>query len=232
MRPGPALLLLAVVRIATGTTPLPAQLPVAMPNDNRTAAGVLRDGVLHVELQAVRALWHPDGDSLPGVAVDAFAEPGKAPQVSGPLLRMPVGAELRLTVRNSLARDTLTFRLPPGFASAGGAAAAEAAVIPPGETRELRARPGASGNHAYHATTSRRISRATGFGWLLSGGVVVDPPDGPVPDDRVFVIQVATDSVVPAGFAEPAASLFAINGRSWPHTERCRPPPATPCAGR
>lgn len=218
MRTGPILLALAALLLAL---PLPAQLPTAAPNDNRVAAGVLREGVLRVDLRAVRALWHPDGDSLPGVAVDAFAEGDGPPQMPAPLLRMPAGTELRLSIRNSLPRDTLTFRLPPGLGGPGGAAMADRVAIPPGETRELRAWPRASGNHAYHATTSRRITNASGFGWMLSGALIVDPPGtAAAPDDRVFVIQIATDSLVPAGFTVPEVSLFAINGRSWPHTER------------
>ncbi|HST57476.1 MAG TPA: multicopper oxidase domain-containing protein [Longimicrobium sp.] len=211
MRTGPRLLLAALVLAAA---PLHAQLSPAQPNDNRAPAGELRDGVLRVSLRATRATWHPDGDSLPGVAVDAFAEAGEAPSMPGPLLRMPAGTELHLSIANTLPRDTLTFRLPPGL---GGAA--DSVVVPPGEARELRARPRAGGNHAYHATTSRRITNASGFGWMLSGALIVDPP-GAVPDDRVLVIQIATDSLVSAGFAVPEVSLFAINGRSWPHTER------------
>jgi len=218
MRTGPILLLLGAVSTVAGPATLAAQLPTAVANDNRVAAGVLRDGVLRVELRAVRAMWNPDGDSLPGVAVDAFAEAGQPPRMPAPLLRMPAGTELRLVVRNAL-RDTLVFHLPPGLGE-GAAPAADSAVVPPGEARELRARPARDGNHAYHATTSRRITPASGFGWLLSGGLVVDPPGAARPDDRVFVVQIATDSVVAAGFAAPEAAVFAINGRSWPHTER------------
>jgi manganese oxidase len=217
MRTGPRLLLAALL-FAVQAAPLAAQLPVAAANDNRTAAGELRGGVLRVSLQATRATWHPDGDSLPGVAVDAFAEAGQPPRVPAPLLRMPAGTELHLTIGNTLPRDTITFRLPPGL---GGADAADSVVVPPGAVRELRVRPAASGNHAYRATTSRRITRASGFGWLLGGALIVDPPGAAArPDDRVLVIQIATDSLVPAGFAAAELSLFAINGRSWPHTER------------
>ena len=120
MRPGQALLLPLIVMLLSGTAPQPP-LPVASANDNRTPAGRLRDGVLTISLDATLATWHPDGDSLPGLPVEVFAEVGKRPSAPGPLVRVPVGTEIRATVRNSLERDTLTFFVPARIADAAKA---------------------------------------------------------------------------------------------------------------
>ena len=76
-------------------------------NDNRTAAGTLRDGVLTVRLEARTGEWHPDGDASPGIIVRAFAEEGKPSQIPGPLIRVPKGTEIHAFVRNSLGDSTL-----------------------------------------------------------------------------------------------------------------------------
>jgi len=94
-----AVLFSCVALHAAGAPVAPQALPVAQPNDNRVSAGSLRDGVLQVSLEAVRAMWHPDGDSLPGLAVEAFAEAGQAPLAPGPLLRIPQGTTIRVRVR-------------------------------------------------------------------------------------------------------------------------------------
>jgi hypothetical protein len=46
------------------------------PNDNRAPAGVLRNGILTLRLEARVAEWHPDGDENPGALVPAFAVDG------------------------------------------------------------------------------------------------------------------------------------------------------------
>jgi hypothetical protein len=71
-------------------------LPLSQPNANTTPAGRLHDGVLDLELLAALTLWHPDGDSMPGIPVEAFSEPGKAPQVPGPLIRYPALRAIRV----------------------------------------------------------------------------------------------------------------------------------------
>ena len=47
----------------------------------------------------------------PGLPVEAFAEPGRAPSAPGPLIRVPQGTMIRALIRNGLAGDTLTFVL-------------------------------------------------------------------------------------------------------------------------
>src|SRR6186713_1405141 len=55
-------------------------------NDNRVAAGTLRNGVLTVRLDARTGEWRPDGETDPGILLRAFAEEGKALQIPAPLI--------------------------------------------------------------------------------------------------------------------------------------------------
>ena len=101
--------LLAVGPVAAGARaaadrPAPeitASLPMATANDNRDAAGVLKDGVLTLRLVAEEARWRPEGESAadPTRTIQAFAEEGKAPQIPGPLVRIPEGTEIRMSWR-------------------------------------------------------------------------------------------------------------------------------------
>jgi FtsP/CotA-like multicopper oxidase with cupredoxin domain len=182
------------------------------PNDNRVSAGTLQDGALRLELEARLATWHPDGDSLPGIAVEAFNEPGRAPVVPAPLIRVPRGTDVRVSVRNALG-DTLTFHLP-----SGPAGATDSVRIAPGASGELRVRADAPGTYLYRAVTTDRTARTLRVAGLLAGAVVVDSAPLPAPArDRVFVLQSAADTI--EGL-EMRRAVHAVNGRSWPHTER------------
>lgn len=83
--------------------PLPrpvANAPVAVSNDNRSPAGRLEGNTLRLALEVVEAAYQFEGPHDPIVRVLAFAEPGKAPTIPGPLLRAPVGTTVHLTVHN------------------------------------------------------------------------------------------------------------------------------------
>jgi manganese oxidase len=209
------LLSAASLAIPLHSGPVDEKLPTAVPNPNTAPAGTLLGHVLRIDLEAKLAIWHPDGDSLPGIAVETFAERGKPPQIPGPLLRVPRGTEIRASVRNSLERDTLTFHF-------SGADAADSLVIPPSQKRELRARAATAGTFLYRATTSTPLHRQLQLGGLLAGAVVVDSlRPGTAARDRVFVILEASDSADPlVGFPSHERTVRAINGLSWPHTER------------
>src|SRR5688500_8690065 len=105
MRLGRVLLLPLTLLLAGGVGLGRQALPVAEPNDNRTPAGTLGNGVAAISLEATLAMWHPDGDSLPGMPIEVFAESGKQPTAPGPLVRVSAGTEVRVSVRNSLERD-------------------------------------------------------------------------------------------------------------------------------
>jgi FtsP/CotA-like multicopper oxidase with cupredoxin domain len=83
----------------------PRTLAVAVPNANTKHAGSLANGVLTLRLDARRAVWHPNGDSLPSRAVLALAEASGPAVIPGPLVRVTAGTTVELTIRNTLERD-------------------------------------------------------------------------------------------------------------------------------
>src|SRR5438309_978644 len=85
----------------------PASPPAIAINDNRAAAGTLKNGVLTLRLEARIGEWHPDRDDQPGIVVNAFAEQGKTALVPGPFIRVPEGTMIDAVVRNTL-DSTLT----------------------------------------------------------------------------------------------------------------------------
>src|SRR5688572_18087418 len=176
MRPGQAVLFSLTsltLLLAGGTAPARQALPVAAPNDNRTPAGTLRDGVLTISLEATLSMWHPDGDSLPGLPVEAFAEPGKPPAAPGPLVRVRAGTEIRISVRNSLERDTLTFYVPARMADGSKGGALDSVVLAPDDARELRVRAERPGNYLYHANARTPLDRALRIRGFLAGAIIV-----------------------------------------------------------
>jgi FtsP/CotA-like multicopper oxidase with cupredoxin domain len=198
-------------------TPAHEPAPIRI-NDNRRAAGTLRAGVLTLRLEARVGTWHPDGDDAPGADVPAFAEAGDAAEIPGPLIRVPAGTEVAVTVRNLVPNATLTVH---GLHTRSvPAAPADSFDLAPGAIREVRFRLDAPGTYYYWATTMRRrLSLRTREDAQLSGAIVVDEPNRPAPDDRILVIGLWSDTV---GGAVPDQDrdLLVVNGRSWPHTER------------
>src|SRR6476620_2942596 len=73
-----------------------------VPNDNRAPAGSLRDGILTLHLEAREARWYPDGEGAPSIVMQVFAEAGGEPRNPGPLIRVPAGTTIRVSVRNTL----------------------------------------------------------------------------------------------------------------------------------
>ncbi len=187
-------------------------------NDNRAAAGTLRDGVLTIRLDARIGEWHPDGDADRGITVAAFAEEGKAPQIPAPLIRVPKGTEIHAFVRNSLADSTLVVH---GLYTRG-AAGSDTLQIKPGEVREVRFRAGLPGTYFYWATTGATMALGVrGPASQLSGAFVVDTGATlGTARDRVFVLGVWTPGDNTGLVGRNDVNRFVINGKSWPHTER------------
>jgi FtsP/CotA-like multicopper oxidase with cupredoxin domain len=84
-----------------------AQSPVArsvaiQSNSNKTPGGKLENGVLTLHLQLLQGDWYPEADTGPRMKVYAFGEEGKTLQVPGPLIRVPEGTEIRVTLHNLL----------------------------------------------------------------------------------------------------------------------------------
>src|SRR4029079_18676923 len=99
--------------------PLPrpaANAPVAAVNNNRVAMGRLSEKTLTAAGDIVEAGYQPEGEHDPVVRIFAFAEPGKAPSVPGPLLRAPLGTTVRLTLRNRSDSAVMVGGLRPSMA--------------------------------------------------------------------------------------------------------------------
>jgi FtsP/CotA-like multicopper oxidase with cupredoxin domain len=185
-----------------------------IPNDNRTPSGRRTGNTLELHLEARLAGWRPDLDVDSAVTVQVFSELGEEARIPGPLLRAEQGMQIRVSIRNSIPDSTLVVY---GFG-------ADTLRIPSGETRETQYLAGAPGTYLYWGTTSARESTSTRMGrdGQLTGAIVIDPA-GVKPDarERIFVmtvIDILPDSTTP----EPREDIWelAINGLSWPHSER------------
>ena len=208
---------LALAIATLGTTSRATRVERTLPNDNRTAAGVRRGNVLTLHLEARLGDWRPNGSGAPGAALPAFAEAGRPPQIPGPLVRVPVGTVVNVTLRNRLSQDTL---IVFGLHDRPGPPAPAGVRLAPGEMRVVRFRVGAAGTYYYWGTTTGRdIAFRTGEDAQLTGAMVVDPADAPPPRDRILVIGMWTDTVARA-YVPRRRVLGVINGRTWPSTER------------
>lgn len=184
-------------------------------NDNRVAAGTLDGAVLSVRLEAREGRWFPDGDARAGVVVRAFAEPGKAPQVPGPLIRVAEGTTIQLSVRNTLNQPLALHGLTSRGAPAG--AKPDVTVIPALETRSLQFAAARTGTYFYWAASDGATALADrdGVDSQLTGAIVVDPRGARTSSDRVLLITNWVRSQ-----NNTLVRRIAINGRSWPATER------------
>lgn len=190
---------------------LPAAVgPRAVANSNRVAQGTLRDGVLTLRLVIRDARWYPDGPRGCALRVRAFAEEGNPAQIPGPLIRVQTGTDVRVTVRNDV--DSAVWVRGLQDRASG---VIDSTELAPGATREFRFRAAVTGAWYYWAGGVHARVPASGVDGQLVGALVVDsmPPRA----DRVLVMTRWT----PRGnTGNTGFQLNAINGLSWPHTER------------
>lgn len=179
-------------------------------NDNRKPAGHLAEGVLSLGIEIGEGNWRPERAMAPNPVL-AFREVGHALTTPGPLIRVPEGTRIEIAWHNPTDADIYLHGL--------GA---------PADTEPLRV--AAHGDAATHLTATRAgtyyywgtLKPAADFSEdrdsQLVGAYVVDPPGGGG-NDRVFVIKrlASQDEDVNVGSGFGA---WAINGRSWPDTER------------
>ncbi len=193
-------------------------------NDNRRPAGVLADGTLTLRLHATRGTWRPEGPDGPAVEIEAFADGDGAPQVPAPLIRVPEGTTVAVTLVNDLP-GPLTVH---GLCTKGGVACAPTPV-PPGESRAVTFLSGPAGTYSYWASA---IGAPVPFR-EMGGAFVVDPAGAAPAGDRVFVITewsslapsdlgavMQADDPGEAFIARQPGVAFMINGLAWPGTER------------
>ncbi len=212
---------------------------LVVPNDNRSPAGALRGGTLELRLEARPVAWRPHNDSARTIAVMAFAEEGRRPQIPGPLIRVPQGTEIRLSVRNAVPESayvglpsnrhregvtsTLAGRELTVHGLRAGTVENDTLHITSGTVREVRFRADVPGTFLYWGAMSRRgLDVRTGADAQLTGAIVVDPIGSqPDPDERLFVITM-TDVFPDSSVSPPGKDVFepVINGLQWPHTDR------------
>jgi manganese oxidase len=200
---------LVVVRDAVKPAP-PERAAI---NDNRTPAGELNGGVLTLQLEARPAQWFPEADNGKSVLTWGFAEPGRQPQMPGPLIRVPAGTLVRLTLRNLVDSTLVIYGLHtrPGTDD-------DTVQVAPGGARHVSFRLDAPGTYFYWATfPGRTIEDRLTLDAGLSGALIVDPRGTAKPRDRVLVISDWFQP--PVGDRGPLEAM-AINGKGWPHTER------------
>ncbi len=191
-------------------------LPNVLANDNRTPAGRWESGVLTLHLEVREGRWHPRDDNdnedrgqIPGVAdVYSFAEEGHAPELPGPLLRVPQGATLHVSVHNATPVTLFVHGLHqhPGKDT-------DVVQLAAGETKELDFAAGEAGTYIYWASTLAKGEADTDG--PMSGAFIVDAPGAPS-DDRLFMIQLWVKN----RFRPDFQGVLVINGKSWPYTER------------
>ncbi|HEX6501688.1 MAG TPA: multicopper oxidase domain-containing protein [Terriglobales bacterium] len=180
-------------------------------NDNRAPAGRLEAGVLTLGLEVRTGIWHPEAADGHGVETYSLAESGHAPQIPAPLVRVPQGTNLHVSVHNMLPVAVLIRGLDqhPGNEK-------NVMQLAPGETKEASFSAGEPGTYVYSASIASGTPEAVrGADGLMSGAFIVDAPGAQKPD-RVFVIQLWEKDL----FTSKFTAWLTINGKSWPYTER------------
>ncbi len=198
-------------------------------NDNRTAAGTYVGDTLVLRLTVATVAWHFLGDGDPALTVAAFAEEGKTPTIPAPLLRVRAGTPIHVFIQNTF-DDTLIVR---GFSDRSPAV--DSLLLLPRTSRDVAFSPGKPGTYQYWATLAQwqrnvplplplhkhGLMRPR-FDSQLTGAFIVDSA-GAVPKDRIFIITETVDQAPPIRNdprGMPGREFTAINGRSWPYTER------------
>lgn len=207
------LLRVAALSLICCSTTWAQQLQRVAANGNLVPAGKLTGGVLTLRLNIVRATWHPDREIDPGIEAAFFAEDGHAPSLPAPLIRVPAGTEVRTTVRNTLPDSSVLI-----LGLSGDRQRADSVRIPAGQERELVFRADKPGTYVYNGLYSIPTDRF-GNDRLMGGALIIDETSSP-PKDRVLVLHQLFDTLKLKPHAGTVEELLAINGKSWPHTER------------
>ena len=184
------------------------------PNDNRNSAGTLSSGVLSVALEARRGVWYPEGEKGRALDVAAFAEEGKPLLTPGPVIRAPLGTQVRVSIRNSLDKPlTVT-----GFGARRGPI--DTTVIGVGEVKQVSFTANTVGTYYYLGKRGAEpvFAGRNNEDAQLNGMLVIDPPNGKLPDRLIALTWWC--AINPQSRTGLSRCTMAMNGLSWPHTER------------
>ena len=180
-------------------------------NDNTRSAGRIEGDVLNVRLYAGVGGWRPEGPQGAPIEIAAFGEEGADLSIPGPLIRVREGTTIALTLRNMLGSALRVHGLCARPSSC------DPVSVAAGATQDIRFTLNAPGTYFYWAETGpESVNTRHRRDSQLGGAIVVDPREGS-PADRVFVISILGEppAIVPA-----KSDVFAINGSSWPYTEK------------
>ncbi len=184
----------------------------AVTHSNRERAGTLTGRTLTLALDLQESAWRPEGVDDPEVPIIAFSERGKAPSVPGPLIRVPRGTEVHLTLRNLTDSNVTVHGLRPPSDDPEQ----DTVQLAPRTTRELRYRLGVAGTYLYYgAFASNSFLDALWKDSQMLGALVVDEP-GASTSDHVLVLS---EWFHPYDDNRPFEVVSVINGKGWPHTE-------------
>ncbi len=159
--------------------------------------------------------WHVLGGEQPAGQVLAFAERGKSPTIPGPLVRVPLGTSISVTVSNPL--DTTI--VVHGFASRRGGVL-DPLTISPHSERTVQFAADVEGTFFYWGVIGDTpLGRRDFEDSQLSGAFIVHR-EGARPADAILMMGMWFDGRLPNGEPDVGREFLVINGRPWPHTER------------
>ena len=198
--------------------PLPrpvANAPVAETNNNTHGAGTWSGKTLSLSLDIIEAAYQPEGPLDPVVRAFAFAEPGKAPVIPGPMIRATLGTTVHLSLRNRTDSSLFLGGLRPSLPGER-----DTVQLAPGASRELTFTLDRIGNFFYWGALKGYTTFEDRY-WLdsqLTGALIVDDPNArPLPNERVWVI---TEWFLQPPKVREFESALTFNGKAWPYNER------------
>ena len=129
---------------------------------------MLADGTLTLRLRAPAARWRPEGPGGPGRGRSRrSAKTARPAEVPAPLIRVPEGTAIVVSIRNELAAPLARARA----VRARRRAPARPSAVPPAATREVRFASGRAGTYHYWASA---FGAPVPFR-EMAGAFVVDP---------------------------------------------------------
>jgi FtsP/CotA-like multicopper oxidase with cupredoxin domain len=194
----------------------PGSLEEISLNDNREPAGVLKKGVLFLDLEVRSGLWYPETTIASPLQVFAFAEKAKPLQLPGPLIRVPEGTEIRAAIHNplSIALVVRGFYTRPANHQ-------DSITIAPGHSQTIHFKVGAPGTYYYWASAGnlKRKGRPFREDSQLYGALIIDPANKkPDKQERILMIGIWNDTL--NGKYSTEKEELVLNGLTWPYTEQ------------
>ncbi len=144
--------------------------------------------------------------------VAAFTETGRAPEIPAPLIRVPTGTIIKASIENRLTDSTIAIHGLLTHPAVGD----DSLMLHPGESKEVTFAAGAPGTYLYYAVLGKHSSYRSR---TTSGSNSPAPSSwigGRLAPDRIFMINIWGSTIDSTSYQ----NALAINGRSWPYTER------------